>query len=199
MAARGRPRAFDRDAALNAAMTLFWEKGFTATSMTDLCQCMGINSPSLYAAFGSKEALYAEAMAHYVESFSPQLWAPIEAAATAREGFEHFLTASAHLLTQETCPKGCMLTLSTVASEGVEDLGRLVVAGRNGALAALEARLRRAVNEGELPASLNVEGTARMFLGVQQGMSVQARDGASQAELEAMAEAAMRAWPGSPR
>lgn len=195
MATRGRPRAFDREVALQAAMTVFWEKGFTASSMTDLCQRMGINSPSLYAAFGSKEALYAEAMAHYVKKFSPLIWTAIEQAPTARAGFEAFLMGSARVLTGAEWPTGCMLTLSTVASEGAGCLGEQVIAARQGALTALEARLHQAVVDGELPASVDVKGLARLFSCVQQGMSVQARDGASRQELEAVAAAAMRAWP----
>lgn len=199
MATRGRPRAFDREAALQAAMTVFWEKGFTASSMTDLCQRMGINSPSLYAAFGSKEALYTEAMAYYVKKFSPLIWAAIEQAPTARAGFEAFLMGSARELTGTTWPTGCMLTLSTVASEGEGCLGEQVIAARQGALTVLEARLHQAVAEGELPASVDIKGLARMFSCVQQGMSVQARDGASREELEAVAAAAMGAWPASPQ
>lgn len=174
-------------------MTVFWEKGFTASSMTDLCERMGINSPSLYAAFGSKEALYAEALAHYVDTFSPQIWSPLEQASTAREGVEAFLMASARALTKG--PRGCMVTQSAVASEGVESLGHIVIAARAASLKALLAYLQRAASDGELPASVDVKGLARFFLGVQQGMSVQARDGATRRELEAMATAAMAAWP----
>ena len=64
----GRPREFDRDVALQEAMLVFWRKGFLATSMNDLCDAMGIRSPSLYAAFGSKEALYIEAVGHYAKT-----------------------------------------------------------------------------------------------------------------------------------
>ena len=71
MAVIGRPEGFDRDAALEAAMVLFWRKGFAATSMNDLCDAMGVRSPSLYAAFGSKEALYLEAIEHYVRDYRP--------------------------------------------------------------------------------------------------------------------------------
>jgi AcrR family transcriptional regulator len=193
MAVRGRPRTFDRDAALRAAMTVFWEKGFTASSMTDLCERMGINSPSLYAAFGSKESLYAEALARYIELYSPGLWAPLEQAPTARAGIEAFLMASARVLTKG--PRGCMVTQSTVASEGIDSLGEIVVAARAASLKVLLTRLQRAVADGELPASVDVKGLARFFLGVQQGMSLQARDGATRRDLEGMATAAMAAWP----
>ncbi len=89
----GRPRGFDRDAALEAAMLLFWRKGFAATSMNDLCDAMGIRSPSLYAAFGSKEALYLEAIQHYVQTIGPPVWDKLVEGTTARAGVEKLLLA----------------------------------------------------------------------------------------------------------
>src|SRR5580658_5194846 len=89
----GRPRAFDRDEALEAAMLLFWRKGFAAASMNDLCDAMGLRSPSLYAAFGSKEALYLEAVGHYVEVQGSAVWDKLAEAATARAGVESLLMA----------------------------------------------------------------------------------------------------------
>src|ERR1700733_184874 len=82
----GRPREFDRDAALQEAMLVFWRKGFTATSMNDLCDAMRIRSPSLYAAFGSKEALFLEAVDRYANVMGPQVWGRLAEGATARAG-----------------------------------------------------------------------------------------------------------------
>src|SRR3954465_6901479 len=96
---RGRPRAFDREAALAQATRLFWEKGFEATSITDLTEAMGIGSPSLYAAFGSKEALYAEALNYYQETNEALVWAGFRAAPTAREAVKALLMDSAAVLT----------------------------------------------------------------------------------------------------
>src|SRR5271156_7213585 len=95
MAVIGRPRGFDRDAALEAAMFLFWRKGFAATSMNDLCDAMNVRSPSLYAAFGSKEALYLEAIQHYVEVFGPPVWDKLAEGATARAGVQNLFLAGA--------------------------------------------------------------------------------------------------------
>src|SRR6202034_3270629 len=112
MAVVGRPREFDRDAALQAAMLLFWRKGFAATSMNDLCDAMGVRSPSLYAAFGSKEALYLEAIEHYVEIFGPPVWDKLAEGATARAGVETLLLAATESLPKSgTIPAGCMATL----------------------------------------------------------------------------------------
>lgn len=196
---RGRPRAFDREAALRAAMRLFWSKGYAATSISDLTEAMGIGSPSLYAAFGSKEALYTESIRFYGTERGPLVWGRFGEAGTAREALDAFLMDSAVALTRTGRagdPSGCMVTLSAVASEGCTKLGRLVQGLRAEALAVIAARLDRAVSEGELPETLDREGVARFFLAVQGGMSIQARDGASRAELERAARAAMAGWAG---
>ncbi len=112
MAVIGRPREFDRDAALEAAMLVFWRKGFAAASMNDLCDAMGVRSPSLYAAFGSKEALYLEAIEHYVRTNGPPIWDRLAEGATARAGVEKLLLAATESLPKSpTTPAGCMATL----------------------------------------------------------------------------------------
>src|SRR4029078_4869157 len=98
MAVIGRPRGFDRDAALEAAMFLFWRKGFEATSMNDLCDAMGVRSPSLYAAFESKEALYLAAFEHYVATEGQAVWDKLGEGATARAGVENLLIGMAEAL-----------------------------------------------------------------------------------------------------
>ena len=193
---RGRPRAFDREAALSQATCLFWRKGFEATSIADLTEAMGIGSPSLYAAFGSKEALYAEALDHYREKNEAQVWAGFFCAATAREAVMSFLMDSAAALTgfAGDTARGCMVVLSAVGSEGHLELGERVRTARAETLERLKARLVRAVEEGEIPASIDVMALGRFVQTVQNGMSILARDGASRAELEAVAELAMLGW-----
>lgn len=195
MAGRGRPRAFDRDAALNAAMELFWRKGFSATSMAELCAAMGINAPSLYAAFGSKEALYEAALRHYEQAAVPKIWGRFEAGDTARASLEALLMdSSAHLPGTER-PPGCMVTLSAAGQEGCERLGALVAQGRADGEAMIAARLKRAVEEGELPAGVDIVALAAFYACVQHGMSIEARDGADRAKLEAIARCALSVWP----
>lgn len=196
MPPRGRPRAFDRDAALEAAMTLFWQRGFSATSMADLCAAMGISAPSLYAAFGSKEDLYEAALLHYTKTGSPLIWGRLEAIPSARAAIADMLMASARSLPGTDRPAGCMVTLSSVGQECESRLGPLVAAARAEGVQRIAARLERAVAEGELPDGVDISRLARFFVCVQQGMSLQARDGAGQAELSGIAEAAMAAWPG---
>jgi AcrR family transcriptional regulator len=194
--ARGRPRAFDREAALEKATRLFWIKGFEATSIADLTQAMGIGSPSLYAAFGSKEALYAEALQYYREKNEHLVWSAFGAADTARSAVAALLMDSAAALTGcvADLPRGCMVTLSSVGSEGHAELGEAVRSARGVTLQRLEARLARAVSEGEVAASADHHALARFVQAVQAGMSILARDGASRSELEAMAEVAMAGW-----
>jgi AcrR family transcriptional regulator len=189
---RGRPRAFDRDAALTAAMQLFWRRGFSATSISDLTSAMGIGSPSLYAAFGSKEALYAEALNHYQASHEAIVWDRFLAARTTRTAVAAFLQDSAAGLSQT--PHGCMVTLSAAGSEGHTDLGALVRAARNVTLERLKTRLKQGVAAGEIGEGLDIHALARFVQTVQNGMSLLARDGASRAELEAVAATAMLGW-----
>lgn len=195
MAPRGRPRAFDRDAALEAAMQVFWRKGYTATSLADLCAAMGVNPPSLYAAFGSKEALYEQALARYAQQAVPAIWGRLDTLPTAREAVESVLSASAANLAFGGRPPGCMVALSSVGQEGEPRLGALVRDGRADGVRRVEARLVRAVAEGELPGGLDLPAIARFYSCVVQGMSILARDGAERADLESVARAAMAAWP----
>jgi len=189
---RGRPRAFDRRAALEAATRLFWKKGYSATSMADLTEAMGIGSPSLYAAFGSKEQLYAEALDHYRRENEATAWSRFLTADTARGAVQSFLMDSAAGLSRTVA--GCMVTLSSVGCEGNVRLGELVLSARNTAFERLEARLRRGVDDGEIPTTVDVHALARFVQSVQNGMSVLARDGVTRAELEGIAEIAMMGW-----
>jgi AcrR family transcriptional regulator len=197
MAAIGRPRGFDRDAALEAAMLLFWRKGFAAASMSDLCDAMGIRSPSLYAAFGSKEALYLEAVEYYARTIGPPIWDKLAEGATARAGIENLLIAWTESLPKSRAtPAGCMALLAAVGDEWPATIVRVVKKVRLEMLGILRSRLETAVAKGELPASTDIDGLSRFYLSVFQGMAVQAKDGATQAELRAVAAAAMAAWPG---
>jgi AcrR family transcriptional regulator len=196
MAAIGRPREFDRDAALEAAMLVFWRKGFAATSMSDLCDAMGISSPSLYAAFGSKEALYLEAVEYYAQTIGPPVWDKLAEGATARAGIENLLIAWTESLPKSRAtPAGCMALLAAVGDEWPATIVRVVKKVRLEMLGTLRSHLETAVAKGELPASTDIDGLSRFYLSVFQGMAVQAKDGATQAELRAVAAAAMTAWP----
>jgi AcrR family transcriptional regulator len=193
---RGRPREFDRTEALNQAMKIFWQKGYTATSMSDLYEAMGIKSPSLYAAFGSKEDLYEEVLLHYEQSVAPVIWGHMTTEPSPREAVWLWLERSADMLTQTGMPHGCMVTLSAVGSEGNDRLGKLVRRMRTAGNSLLQTRLEQAQKEGDLPASVDVVALTHLYISIQQGMSIQARDGASRETLLGIARSAMGLWPG---
>ena len=197
MAERGRPRGFDRDAALAKAMEVFWARGYEGASMSELTSAMGIASPSLYAAFGCKEALFAEALALYGATENEGIWGGLETAATAREACEGMLAASARAFTRPDKPPGCMVVLSALPGGDASDaLREALVRGRTGAIDLLEARLRRGQAEGDVPAGTDVRAVAAYVVTVQQGMSIQARDGATRATLEGIVRAVMAGWDG---
>jgi AcrR family transcriptional regulator len=197
MAERGRPRSFERAAALRRAMEVFWAKGYDGASLADLTAAMGIAAPSLYAAFGSKEALFREAVALYGETEGTEIWTALPEAPGAREAIERFLRASALSFTRPDRPAGCLVVLGALlANDGNARVCQQLRTSRAGNVAALRSRLERAVAEGELSASLDCEALATFYATVQQGMSIQARDGASRATLLAVADCAMAAWDG---
>lgn len=194
-APRGRPRAFDRDAALDIATRLFWEKGYDATSISDLTEAMGIGAPSLYAAFGSKDELYKAALASYGSRYGGIVWDDFRAADTAREAVKAYLINSASALTGCVLdlPRGCMATLARVDCKEHPELAELLRSNRAIGFAQLEERIRKAAADGELPAAA-VAQLATFTQMVQSGMSVLARDGATRAELESAVEVALAGW-----
>ncbi|MGI6855801.1 TetR/AcrR family transcriptional regulator [Mesorhizobium sp. 1B3] len=195
MAERGRPRAFDRSFALARAMELFWAKGYDNTSMSDLTAAMGINSPSLYAAFGSKEALFREAVRLYGRTESPEIWQAITEAATARDAVAGFLHTTADAFTKPGKPAGCLVVLGALhASDTNAGVCQTLRDLRAENVTTLRERLDLAVAAGELPSGLDSASVAAFYVTVQQGMSIQARDGAGREMLHAIADGAMAAW-----
>ena len=195
MAARGRPREFDRTAALERAMELFWERGFEGTSMTDLTSAMGIGSTSLYAAFGSKDELFREAVEHYGLSAGAEIWAAVTAADTAHGAVESYLMTTARAFTRGDCPTGCFVVLSALHVNGATEALRAdLMDKREANTADLVEILSRGVENGEIPCTADISAIARFYVTVQQGMSIQARDGADRATLETIARSALAAW-----
>jgi AcrR family transcriptional regulator len=193
---RGRPRVFDRNAALDTAMKLFWIKGYEATSITDLTKALGIGSTSLYAAFGSKEQLYAEALQLYSTTYEDLVLGRFRMASTAREAVFAYLLDSAAAMTGSdyNLPHGCMVTLGTVGGDEHAELGDLMRLTRSGAYDVLLSRLERAVRDGELPETLDLVHLTRYVQTVQSGMAIRARDGATREELQSVAKIAMASW-----
>ncbi|RZJ97260.1 MAG: TetR/AcrR family transcriptional regulator [Brevundimonas sp.] len=196
-AIRGRPRGFDRDEALSSALDVFWAKGYADASMTDLTAAMGINAPSLYSAFGSKEDLFREAVRLYTEREGQGLWRSMTEAPTAYGAVEGLLLATAAVSGQCGRPQGCLLALSGVNPDALPDTACSEVKKiRTDSMASMRARMETARQVGEIGPDADPAAMAAFYLTVQQGMTFRAREGAGPKELTATAHAAMLAWDG---
>lgn len=197
MAERGRPRNFDRADALRRAMVVFWAKGYDGTSMSDLITAMDIKSPSIYAAFGCKEELFREAVALYRATEGGRIWGCMTTAPSARAAIETMLRESAEEFTRPGKPRGCLIVLGALhVDDGNEAVRRELRDHRAENMKMLLLRLKRGVAEGELPNGPDWRAIATFYITVQQGMSIQARDGASRNSLLTVADCAMAAWDG---
>ncbi|WP_429298187.1 TetR/AcrR family transcriptional regulator [Paraburkholderia sp. GAS199] len=179
-------------------MLLFWRKGFHATSLRDLSDVMGIGMPSLYAAFGSKEALYVEAVDLYMQVTRSLLWRHLAERASAREAIRELLLATAKELTNEEAhPGGCMVTFATVDEDMPADVVTAIRNARRAWLDIIHERLEVAVANGELPRSTDVDNLSRFYFAIVQSIGIQSHDGTPYSELKDIVEVAMAAWPAS--
>jgi len=191
----GRPRTFNKEQALDQALEVFWRKGYEGASICDLTVAMGINPPSLYAAFGNKEALFRQALDRYAETRAGFIREAL-AVAKARDGIMALLRGTAQSLADKSSPAGCLLVQGIAgAGDHAQCIRDELTARRAASQKAIRERLKRAQAEGELPADADPAALARYFSTVIQGMAIQAASGASRKELERVAETAMRAWP----
>jgi len=191
---RGRPRSFDRETALERAIMAFWERGYEATSVSDLTRAMGIGAPSLYAAFGDKRALFDEVVQVYGARYGSFTARALAEEPTARAGVHRMLREAAVEYTAPGRPHGC-LVVHAATNCSTPEVEQDLRDRRNAAIAAIESRIRADIAAGELPPDADAAALARHAGAMIQGMSQQARDGASRAELEALAEIAMTIWP----
>jgi len=197
MVTRGRPRSFDRDVALRAAMKTFWKSGYEGASMAELTKAMGINSPSLYAAFGSKEGLFKEAVQLYLATEDCKGRAILDGEPTARAAIHAMLRNSVANLVRPGAPHGCLLILadSNAAPEN-SGVRQHLCQRRRDIQSGLEARLKRGIAEGDLPAGADVKAMAAFYMTVLQGLSLRARDNAARDALLQVVDSAMAAWDG---
>jgi AcrR family transcriptional regulator len=194
--ARGRPLSFDRDKALENAMHVFWERGYEAASISELTAAMGITPPSLYAAFGDKERLFLEAIERYAGGPGGGAPRALAEEPTARGAIERLLEEAADELTRSCHPAGCMVvTAATNCSVASAHIQAALAKRRAASDAGIRQRIEQGISQGELPADTDAAALANFYTTVFQGMSIQARDGATRASLVATAQAAMRAWP----
>lgn len=195
MAPRGRPRSFDREQALERLMEVFWSKGYEGTQLNDLMAAINVGPPSFYAAFGSKEAVFMEAVDLYLAEVGARPMQPLEHAPTAREGIRGMLEGSVEVALS-TKPGGCMLILGVVNCLPENQPAReYLLNARRKTVELIRACLRRGVEDGNLPEGTDIDRLAAFYHGVMQAISFQARDGATRPELEALIEPALSALP----
>ncbi|GLW66628.1 TetR family transcriptional regulator [Actinomadura rubrobrunea] len=192
---RGRPRAFDVEERLDRAMEVFWRHGYEGAALSDLTAAMGINRPSLYAAYGNKEQLFRKALERYLNGPGGYLERALEAP-TARQVAEEVLRGAIRATTAEGRPRGCLVVQGALATgEDAAPVREEVLAHRRAAHAALRERLERAQAEGDLPPHVDPGDLARYLWTTADGLSVQAAGGATREELDRVADLALAGWP----
>jgi AcrR family transcriptional regulator len=191
----GRTRQFDADDALDRALEVFWARGYEGATLPALTRAMGINRPSLYAAFGNKEQLFRKALDRY--QAEPQAFvAEALNRPTAREAAEAILSGFIRMLRGRGQARGCLIVSGALAcGEESEPVRRELARLRQGTVAALRGRFERAVRDGDLPKGTDCPTLARYVATVLNGLAVQAASGATEKELRLVSATAMRAWP----
>jgi AcrR family transcriptional regulator len=195
-AVRGRPREFCVDHALTEALRVFWQKGYEATSLTDLTEAMGITRPSLYAAFGNKESLFRKALDLYEREKLAYIGQALEQP-TARKVAEFMMRgAVANATGGDGGPHGCLrVTASVACGDGAESIRCEIMERTKAGKDSLVARFERAKAEGDLPAHVDAEGLTRVLIAYLQGISVQANMGEPREELDKLVSTALTLWP----
>jgi AcrR family transcriptional regulator len=193
---RGRPRKFNTEKALDAALLLFWRHGYEGTSLAALTKAMGVNVPSLYAAFGNKEMLFKKVLNRYLQNPASYLPKALEQP-TARRAVEKLFRGAIDMVMNPRHPDGCLLVQGALASgPAAASVRKELSLCRKAAEAAVRRRLECAIAEGDLPANVNAAKLARYILTVLWGLSVQAAGGATRAQLKQVVQLAMRSCPG---
>ena len=192
---RGRPPAFNRDVALDKALDIFWRHGYEGASMAELTAAMGMNKPSIYAAFGNKEELFRQALNKYMSGPVSYIQEAMQQP-TAKQAVEMLLTKSAELLCGCNSPRGCMVVQGALTvGQGAELIKRELITYRQGFEAALKKRFDQAKKESDLPKEVDTASLAKYIATVHQGMSVQASSGAKKKDLLGVVQMAMQGWP----
>jgi AcrR family transcriptional regulator len=195
-ATKGRPREFCCEQALAAALRVFWSKGFDGASMAELTEAMGISKPSLYAAFGNKEALFHKALDLYEHEKLAYVGQALEAP-TARGVAERLLRGALAMQTSSADPHGCLGVIASVACSAQAESIRDDVTKRTASIhQALVDRFARARDEGDFSDGTDPESLARLLTTINQGMAVQAGSGATPSQLEQLVDTALAIWPG---
>lgn len=191
----GRKRGFDDQAALQKAMELFWQHGYEGTSVADLTKALGINPPSLYAAFGSKRALFEMALDRYMCDRSLQLKEAM-ARPNVHDAISDLLTGRVEIFTDPTIPPGCMTVQAGLSSaKPHKEIVDLLADAREGMRLTVLARIKQAADAGEIPATTDCDALVRFIMVTLYGLSVEAASGAPKEELKAVALMATHGIP----
>lgn len=196
MTRTGRPRSFDRDTALEQAMHVFWARGYEAASLSLLKEAMGgISSPSFYAAFASKEALFEEVLRCYLATHG-QVLAPLyDRTLDPRNAVESALRATARMQTDAAHPRGCLLNVvASTTPDEVDSAQQLLAGDRAATRAAFIECARRGIAHGQLAAGSDAKAIGVMLDTFMRGLTAQARDGVSRAQLDAAIDCALLPW-----
>ena len=189
----GRPREFDRDEALAKARDAFWSHGYEGTSINDLVAALGLASSRIYAAFGTKEELFREAVSLYRDGEGGRAIKALQAGSTVVEGIEQMLRVAIATYTQPGRPRGCMVVAAAAnCSADNASVMNWLADHRRARTRAIFDRLQRGAEQGELPPLADVAALADYFSTLMSGFSTQARDGVSRSKLLAMVPMAMR-------
>ncbi|MER8155645.1 TetR/AcrR family transcriptional regulator [Streptomyces sp. NPDC094472] len=193
----GRPRTFDPESVLEAAMLLFWEQGYEATSLAQLREATGLSSASLYGAFGSKDGLFERAVEHYISGPGSITDVAADEALSPREAIARLLHGSIDMQTDPSHPRGCLIALSgTLGAPETGEAARRVVAARRAVdRARVRACVVRGIAAGDLAEHTDVDGTTSMIHGFLLGISTQVRDGIPAQHLHTAADTLLANWP----
>ena len=191
----GRPRGFAENEALDAAMTVFWEKGYEGSTLADLTEAMRINRSSMYATFGDKEALFRLAIDRYAEGPAAYVREALEQP-TVRSVVEALLRGALGLLTDPSNPRGCLSVQGALAcGSDAEPMKQALIEWRKQGEADIQKRLQRARKEGDLAKDVDPGDLARYISTVLTGLAVQAANGSTRAEMTRLVEMALRSMP----
>lgn len=192
---KGRPREFDKEEALEIALKLFWRHGYEGVSITMLAEAMKIKIPSIYAAFGNKEALFLAAVKRYADQ-AGHIYHESFKKKTAYEVAKAILEGEVWLVTQKDKPNGCLMIQGAMAtSPESEKISSMLADMRGMAEKWMADRFKQAKKEGDLPASADPVALACYIMTVNSGLAVQARSGVSKAQLKKVISIALQQWP----
>ncbi len=197
---RGRPRQFDPELVIDRALEIFWRDGYEGASVNDLADAMGLSKPSLYAAFGDKEALYIRALARYGEIRREQRARLLDDAPTGRTAIETLLHSVVDAILDPSLPGGCMVVSGTGTCDAPaipDSVKRALSAALHVSESNIACRLSRAQQEGDLTSNAQVTDMAAFYNTVIAGLSIQAKMGADADVLRRVVVTAMAAWPTS--